>query len=47
MKQRIVLDSNIIIYAVQPEYEMLRQTLTSFDLTISKISIIETLGDLT
>lgn len=44
MKSKILLDSNIIIYAVQPEYAHIRKALLDFEICISKISIIETLG---
>lgn len=44
MKPQIILDSNIIIYAVQPKYAHIRKVLLDFDIYISKISIVETLG---
>lgn len=44
MKPKIILDSNIVIYSVKPEYEHIRKTLIDFDCIISKISIVEVLG---
>jgi len=40
----MLLDSNIIIYAAQPEYEWLRQYLATIPLAVSAISKVETLG---
>lgn len=44
MKPKVLLDSNIIIYSVSPEYTHIRKALLDFDICISKISIVETLG---
>lgn len=44
MKPKVLLDSNIIIYSVSPEYAPIRKALLDFDIYISKISIVETLG---
>lgn len=44
MKSKILLDSNIIIYTIQPEYAHIRKALLDFEIYISKISIIEMLG---
>ena len=40
----MLLDSNIIIYAVRPEYAVLRQFMETHSLAVSDISLIEVLG---
>lgn len=44
MKSPILLDSNIIIYTTNPEYNFILEELKSFSLSASKISVIEVLG---
>jgi len=40
----MLLDSNIIIYATQPQYPWLREFIAAHEPTISAISYLETLG---
>jgi toxin FitB len=40
----MLLDSNIIIYAYKPEYQLLRDFLKHKELSASMISYLETLG---
>ncbi|MBF0352079.1 MAG: type II toxin-antitoxin system VapC family toxin [SAR324 cluster bacterium] len=40
----MLLDSNIIIYAIQPEFSRLRQWIANNELAISEISLLEVLG---
>lgn len=40
----LLLDSNIIIYATLPEYEILRELLVTKDFCVSAISYVEVLG---
>ena len=44
MKPQILLDSNIIIYSTNTEYRFVREQLKQFELSSSKISIMEVLG---
>ena len=44
MNKPILLDSNIIIYAVLPQYQNVRDYMSDFDWCASKISQIEVLG---
>lgn len=44
MKTKILLDSNIAIYSVKPNYQNVRQALASYDFSISAISQVEVLG---
>ncbi len=40
----MLVDSNIIIYATQPEHEVLREYLSTIPIEVSAISRVETLG---
>ena len=40
----MILDSNIVIYAVQPEYDFLNDLILENDVVISAISYLEVLG---
>ncbi len=40
----MLLDSNIIIYALLPEYEFLRQFIATIQPEVSSITLLETLG---
>ena len=40
----MLLDSNIIIYAAQPQHEFLREYLSTIPMEVSAISKVETLG---
>ena len=40
----ILLDSNIVIYAAEPEYKKLREWLRSRSITISELTKLEVLG---
>ena len=40
----MLLDSNIIIYAIKPEQDQLRAHLAKYDLSVSAISFLEVLG---
>jgi len=40
----VLLDSNIVIYGLQPGYQYLRDELEGRNLAVSKITIIEVLG---
>ncbi|MDO5050734.1 MAG: type II toxin-antitoxin system VapC family toxin [Moraxella equi] len=44
MKTPILLDSNIIIYTTNPEYGFLFEKLKPYQLSASKVSVIEVLG---
>ncbi len=43
MKQ-VIIDSNIIIYSIEDEYQSLREFLLNYDLQASEISKVEVLG---
>lgn len=40
----IILDSNIVIYSIEPEYQHLRDVLREYDMHVSEISKLEVLG---
>ncbi len=40
----LLLDSNILIYAIQPEYSKLRKWIMNRDIAASEISLVEVLG---
>lgn len=40
----MLLDSNIIIYATQPEYVWLREFIAEHEPVVSALSYVETLG---
>lgn len=40
----MLLDSNIIIYAVQPQHALLRATIASYPSAVSAVSMVEVLG---
>ena len=40
----ILVDSNIVIYGSQPDYQPVREYLSPEDLAVSKITLIEVLG---
>ncbi len=42
--QSLILDSNIIIYSIEPEYQSLRDYLLNVDMHVSEISKLEVLG---
>ncbi len=42
--QSLILDSNIIIYSIDPEYQSLREYLLNVDMHVSEISKLEVLG---
>lgn len=44
VNQRILLDSNIVIYSSNADYDFLRQRLAPYDLVVSDISRLEVLG---
>ncbi len=44
MKQPIILDSNIIIYSIAPDYQFLQDYLAEYKLYASAISKVEVLG---
>lgn len=44
MKSQILLDSNIIIYSTNAEHRIILEQLKQYELSASKISIIEVLG---
>lgn len=44
MKPKILLDSNIAIYSVKPNYDNVRRALANYDFSISAISKVEVLG---
>lgn len=44
MKAKILLDSNIAIYSVKPDYGNVRQALANYTFSISAISQVEVLG---
>ncbi len=42
--QSLILDSNIIIYSIDPKYQSLRDYLLNVDMHVSEISKLEVLG---
>lgn len=40
----MLLDSNIIIYAYQPEHSQIRQFIGEYDIVVSAVSYVEVLG---
>jgi toxin FitB len=40
----MLLDSNIIIYAIQPEFQRLRNWINEHQITLSAINLVEVLG---